>query len=77
MSQPGDRGQYLRAAGDGLKCLPLLNKSRSMEPTNKDILFGQGIYNYFAEVMPRQHQWLRLMMAQNRRESRAALWADC
>ena len=26
-----------------------------MEPTNKDILFGQGIYNYFAEVMPRQH----------------------
>ena len=51
----GDRGQYLRAAGDGLKCLPLLNKSRSMEPTNKDILFGQGIYNYFAEVMPRQH----------------------
>ncbi len=51
----GDRGQYLRAAGDGLKCLPLLNKSRTMEPTNKDILFGQGIYNYFAEVMPRQH----------------------
>ena len=58
----GDRGQYLRAASDGLKCLPLLTKSRSMEPTNKDILFGQGIYNYFAEVMVRKHPIIRPIM---------------
>ena len=58
----GDRGQYMRAAGDGLKCLPLLNKSRSMEPTNKDILLGQGIYNYFADIMPRKYPVIRPVM---------------
>ena len=58
----GDRGQYLKAAGDGLKSLPLLEKSRQLEPTNKDILFGQGIYNYFAEVMPRRHPIIKPLM---------------
>ena len=58
----GDRDQYLRAAGDGLKSLPLLEKSRQLEPTNKDILFGQGIYNYFAEVMPQRHPVIKPIM---------------
>ncbi len=58
----GDRGQYLRAANDGLKSLPLLKRSRRMEPTNKDILFGRGIYNYFAAVMPREHPIIRPVM---------------
>ena len=58
----GDRGQYVGAARDGLKCLPLLDKSRQMEPTNKDILFGQGIYNYFAEVIPQRHPIVRPVM---------------
>lgn len=58
----GDRGQYMGAARDGLRCLPLLDKSREMEPTNKDILFGQGIYNYFAEVIPERHPIVRPVM---------------
>lgn len=58
----GDRGQYLKAARDGLRCLPLLEKSRQLEPGNKDILFGQGIYNYFAEVMPQRHRIIRPIM---------------
>jgi hypothetical protein len=58
----GDRGEYLKAAGDGLRCLPLLEKSRKLEPTNKDILFGQGLYNYFAQVMPERHPILRPVM---------------
>jgi tetratricopeptide (TPR) repeat protein len=58
----GDRGEYLKAAGDGLKSLPLLKKSRQLEPANKDILFGQGIYNYFAEVMPERHPIIRPIM---------------
>ena len=58
----GDRGQYLRAANDGRKCLPLLKHSRRMEPKNKDILFGQGIYNYFAEVIPREYPIVRPIM---------------
>ena len=58
----GDRGQYLKAARDGLRCLPLLEKSRELEPTNKDILFGQAIYHYFAEVMPKEHRMIRPIM---------------
>ena len=59
----GDRKQYVRAAHDGLRGLPLLKKSRQLEPTNKDILFGQGLYHYFAEVMPKRHRVLRPIMA--------------
>lgn len=58
----GDRGDYLKAARDGLRCLPLLKKSRQLDPTNKDILFGQAIYNYFAEVMPKHHAIIRPIM---------------
>jgi hypothetical protein len=59
----GDRGEYLSAAADGIKCLPLLQKSRQLEPTNKDILFGQGIYNYFAEVIPQKYSIVRPVTA--------------
>jgi len=58
----GDRAQYLRAAGDGLLSLPLLKRSRQLEPTNKDILFGQAIYNYFAVVIPEKHPVVRPVM---------------
>ena len=58
----GDRNQYLRAANDGRRCLPLLAQSRRLEPSNKDILFGQGIYNYFAEVVPKKHPVVRPVM---------------
>ena len=58
----GDRHEFVRAASDGLKCLPLLKRSRDLEPTNKDILFGQGIYNYFAEVIPERHPIARPLM---------------
>ena len=58
----GDRHQYLKAARDGLRCLPLLRASQKLEPTNKDILFGQGIYNYFAEVIPQRYPIVRPVM---------------
>ena len=55
----GNREQYLRAASDGLKCMPLLKISRELEPENKDILFGQGVYNYFIEVIPEKYPVVR------------------
>lgn len=55
----GDRKQMLKAARDGLRSLPLLKQSRELEPTNKDILFGQGIYNYFREVIPQKYPIVR------------------
>jgi hypothetical protein len=58
----GDRGQYLKAANDGRRCLPLLKHSRALEPDNKDILFGQGIYNYFADVIPEKFPIVKPIM---------------
>ncbi|MFT5088758.1 MAG: hypothetical protein ACI8PG_003123 [Planctomycetota bacterium] len=58
----GDRNQYIKAARDGLRSLSLLDKSRQLEPSNKDILFGQGLYNYFAKVMPKRHAIIRPVM---------------
>lgn len=58
----GDRHEFVRAARDGLRSLPLLRKSRKLEPTNKDILFGQGIYNYFADVVPEKYPIVRPVM---------------
>ena len=55
----GDRDQFLRAARDGLRCLPLLKRSRQLAPDNKDVLFGQGLYDYFADVMPRKYPVIR------------------
>ncbi|MSR83452.1 MAG: hypothetical protein EXS58_11100 [Candidatus Latescibacteria bacterium] len=51
----GDRHQFLQAAADGLKCLPILDQIRLLEPTNKDVLFAWGIYDYFVEAMPERY----------------------
>jgi tetratricopeptide (TPR) repeat protein len=58
----GDRHQFVHAARDGLRSLPLLTKSRQLDPENKDILFGQGIYNYFADVIPEKQPVVRPVM---------------
>ncbi|MEE2657451.1 MAG: tetratricopeptide repeat protein [Candidatus Latescibacterota bacterium] len=58
----GDRHQYLRAVRDGIRCLPLLKRSRQLDPANKDILFGQGIYNYFAAMAPMKFPIIRPLM---------------
>ncbi|MBM3277201.1 MAG: hypothetical protein FJY95_03860 [Candidatus Handelsmanbacteria bacterium] len=51
----GDRHQFLQAAADGLKCLPLLDQIHQLEPANKDVLFAWGIYDYFVEAMPERY----------------------
>lgn len=51
----GDRHQFLQAAADGLKCLPLLDQIRLLDPANKDVLFAWGIYDYFVEAMPERY----------------------
>ena len=55
----GNRGQYVRAARDGLRGVRFLKHIRRLEPTNKDILFGQGIYDYFADVVPKRFPVVR------------------
>jgi tetratricopeptide (TPR) repeat protein len=51
----GDRHDFLQAAADGLRCLPLLDQIRLLDPANKDVLFAGGIYDYFVEAMPERY----------------------
>lgn len=51
----GDRHEFLQAAADGLRCLPILDQIRLLEPANKDVLFAWGIYDYFVEAMPERY----------------------
>ncbi len=56
------RDSWIKAADDGREALPLLKLAWSIDSTNYDILFGMGIYNYFAEVIPEQYPYIKPLM---------------
>lgn len=56
------RDSWIKAADDGREALPLLQLAWSIDSTNYDILFGMGIYNYFAEVIPEQYPYIKPLM---------------
>ncbi len=47
-----NRESWFKAASDGKDALPIVNKLRKLDKDNYDILFGLGLYNYYAEVIP-------------------------
>ncbi len=49
------RSDWLAAANDGRKALPIVQDASSLDPGNNDILLGSGIYNYYAEVIPQEY----------------------
>jgi tetratricopeptide (TPR) repeat protein len=53
------RSDYLAAANAGRKALPLVRDASSLDPTNVDILLGTGIYNYYADVIPREYPFVK------------------
>lgn len=54
-----NRQNWLKAAADGKDALPLVNRARKIDPNNADILFGIGLYNYYAEAIPAQNPVLK------------------
>lgn len=54
-----DRGNYLRAARDGRKALKDLQEVVRRDPDNDDLYFGLGLFDYLADVVPRQYFILR------------------
>ncbi|MBK9229172.1 MAG: hypothetical protein IPL67_19460 [Ignavibacteria bacterium] len=46
------RENWFGAAEDGKEALNLLQEAYNLNPLNKDVIFGVGIYNYFAEYVP-------------------------
>jgi tetratricopeptide (TPR) repeat protein len=53
------RGRWLRAAQDGRRALSSLRRLRRRDPDNDDLYFGIGLFDYLAEVVPREHPFLR------------------
>ncbi|MBM4175075.1 MAG: tetratricopeptide repeat protein [Ignavibacteria bacterium] len=56
------RESWIKAADDGREALPLLKLVYSIDSTNQDILFGMGIYNYFASVIPDRYPYIKPLM---------------
>lgn len=56
------RESWLKAAEDGRESLNLLQKAFEINKNNKDVMFGIGIYNYFAEYVPEAYPVVKPLM---------------
>ncbi len=56
------RSHWLRAANDGRRALPIVQKIQELDRNNYDVLLGTGIYDYFAEVVPNEYPFLKPLM---------------
>jgi tetratricopeptide (TPR) repeat protein len=54
-----DRKRYLRAARDGKEALHYLRDVLARDPNNDDLYFGVGLFDYLADVVPKQYKILR------------------
>lgn len=71
------RGDWLAAAVDCKRALALVRDVERLDPGNADLQFGQGLYDYFADVLPARYPILKpatlFMPAADRRRGLAAL----
>jgi tetratricopeptide (TPR) repeat protein len=56
------RSQWLAAANAGRKALPIVQQAAALDPNNYDIQLGMGIYNYYADVIPREYPFVKPLM---------------
>lgn len=54
-----ERGSWLKAAGHANKALKYLEDCRSKEELSPELLFGDGLYNYFSVWIPENYPQLR------------------
>lgn len=54
-----DRKRWLRAARDGQQGMKYLQKVVERDPNNNDLYFGVGLFDYLADVAPKQYRILR------------------
>jgi tetratricopeptide (TPR) repeat protein len=57
-----NRDSWIKAADDGREALPLINHAYKLDPNNKDIELGFGIYNYYAAVIPEKYPFVKPLM---------------
>lgn len=56
------RESWFKAAEDGREALNLMQKAHDLNPKNKDVVFGVGLYNYFAEYVPEAYPVVKPLM---------------
>ncbi len=56
------RGSWLKAADDGREGLMLIQRSYDLNPSNKDAIFGIGLYNYAADYVFEAYPFLETLM---------------
>ncbi len=54
-----DRRRWLKAARDGQQALNHLQKVKQRDPENHDLYFGIGLFDYLADMAPKQYKILR------------------
>ncbi|MFP4545114.1 MAG: tetratricopeptide repeat protein [Candidatus Kapaibacterium sp.] len=53
------RENWIKAASDGKDAFNIMIKCQKIAPTNKDIMLGTGIYNYFAVAIPEKYPMVK------------------
>jgi tetratricopeptide (TPR) repeat protein len=53
------RKDWMKAGNDGRRALSNLKRVHKRDPENDDLYFGLGLFNYLAEVAPRDYRFLR------------------
>ncbi len=56
------RENWFGAAENGKEALNLLQSAYDIDPQNKDVIFGVGLYNYFAEYVPEVYPVVKPLM---------------
>lgn len=56
------RGDYFKAATSGKDGMDILQELQKLAPTNRDIMFGTGVYNYYASAIPEKYPLLKPVM---------------
>ncbi|MBK8553839.1 MAG: hypothetical protein IPL53_23420 [Ignavibacteria bacterium] len=56
------RESWLKAAENGKEALNLLQEAYEVNNNNKDVIFGIGMYNYFAEYVPDAYPVVKPLM---------------
>ena len=57
-----NRGDWFKAAMDGKNAMKYVLRVAEKDPQNDDYVFGKGIYDYYADVIPDRHPFVKPVM---------------
>ena len=57
-----NRGDWFKAAMDGRDAMKYVLRVGKEDPENADYVFGKGIYDYYAAVIPQRHPFVKPVM---------------